>query len=230
METVLASGRVVLLLSQLPRFRKEPTFGRSLLSIVLGQTSDGQGSARRGAVVIGKQLLQQIIVSTSPNLELGGTDDVRGDGQLGVHLDRSLRQASYLDQRLCPWGQLIAFRRFREGSICSLFILINDLFSLSGILILVCLLLLTMTSRANSFMDKISLIEIRTNQMGFPVVLVVKNLSANAGNIRDVSVILGSRRCSGEGHGNPLQYSCLEKPMGRGAWQATVHRVAKSWM
>ena len=181
-------------------------------------------------MVIGKQLLQQIIVSTSPNLELGGTDDVRGDGQLGAHLDRSLRQASYLDQPLCPWGQLIAFRGFIEGSICSLFILINDLFSLSGILILVCLLLLTMTSRANSFMDKISLIEIRTNQMGFPVVLVVKNLSANAGNIRDVSVILGSRRCSGEGHGNPLQYSCLEKPMGRGAWQATVHRVEKSWM
>ena len=125
LETVLASGRVVLLLSQLPRFRKEPTVGRSLLSTVHGQTSDGQGSGRWGAVVIGKQLLQQIIVSTSSNLELGGTDDVRGDGQLGVHLDRSLRQTSCLDQPLCPWDQLVAFRGFREGSICSLSIYLN---------------------------------------------------------------------------------------------------------
>ena len=125
METVLASGRVILLLSQLPRFRKEPTVGRSLLSTVHGQTSDGQGNGRWGAVVIGKQLRQQIIVYTSPNLELGGTDDVRGDGQLGVHLDRSLRLASYLDQLLCPWGQLIAFRGFRGGSICSLSIYLN---------------------------------------------------------------------------------------------------------
>ena len=78
METVLASGRVILLLSQLPRFRKEPTVGRSLLSTVHGQTSDGQGNGRWGAVVIGKQLRQQIIVYTSPNLELGGTDDVDG--------------------------------------------------------------------------------------------------------------------------------------------------------
>ena len=113
-------------------------------------------------------------------------------------------------------------------SVLYLFTLINDLFSLFGILILVCLLLLTMTFRANSFMDKISLIEIRTNQMGFQVVLVVKNLSANAGNVRDVSLIPGSGRCPGEGHGNPLQYSCLENPLDRGAWQATVHRVAKS--
>jgi len=86
-----------------------------------------------------------------------------------------------------------------------------------------------MTFRANSFMDKISLIEIRTNQLGFQVVLVVKNLSANAGNVRDVSLIPGSGRSPGEGHGNPLQYSCLENPLDRGAWQATVHRVAKSW-
>ena len=39
----------------------------------------------------------------------------------------------------------------------------------------------------------------------------------------------GSGRSPGEGIGNPLQYSCLENPMDRGAWQATVHRVAKSW-
>ena len=41
--------------------------------------------------------------------------------------------------------------------------------------------------------------------------------------------IPGSGRFSGEGNGNPLQYSCLENPMDRGAWWATVHRVAKSW-
>ena len=58
---------------------------------------------------------------------------------------------------------------------------------------------------------------------------VVKNPSANAGDIRDASLIPGSGRCPGEGYGNPLQYSCLENPMGGGAGWATVHRVAKSW-
>ena len=61
------------------------------------------------------------------------------------------------------------------------------------------------------------------------VALVVKNLPANAGDIRDSSSTPGSARSSGGGHGNPLQYSYLENPMDRGAWQATVHRVAKSW-
>ena len=59
------------------------------------------------------------------------------------------------------------------------------------------------------------------------VVLVVKN-PANAGNIKDVGLIPGSGRSPGGGHGNPLQYSCLENPMDRGAWRATVYRVAKS--
>ena len=45
----------------------------------------------------------------------------------------------------------------------------------------------------------------------------------------DVSLIPGSGRSSGEGNGNPLQYSCLENPMDRGAWWATVHGAAKSW-
>ena len=58
--------------------------------------------------------------------------------------------------------------------------------------------------------------------------LVVKNLPANAGDIRDVGSIPGSGRSPGVGHGNPLQYSCLENPKDRVAWQATVHRVAKS--
>ena len=56
--------------------------------------------------------------------------------------------------------------------------------------------------------------------------LVVKNLPAVAG---DISLIPGSRRSPGGGHGNPLQYSCLENPMDRGAWWATVHRAAKNW-
>ena len=60
------------------------------------------------------------------------------------------------------------------------------------------------------------------------VVLVVKNPPANAGDVRDVGSIPGSGRSPGKGHGNLLQYSCLESPMDRGAWQATVYRVAKS--
>ena len=57
---------------------------------------------------------------------------------------------------------------------------------------------------------------------------VVKNPPANAGDIRDTGSIPGSGRSSGGGHGNPLQYSCLENPMDRRAWQATVHRITKS--
>jgi len=57
---------------------------------------------------------------------------------------------------------------------------------------------------------------------------VVKNLSASVGDSGDVGSIPGSGRSPGEGNGNPLQYSCLRNLMGRGAWQATVHRVTKS--
>ena len=60
------------------------------------------------------------------------------------------------------------------------------------------------------------------------MMLVVKNLPANAGDIRDVGLIPGSGRSPGGGNGNPFQDLCLENPMDRGAWQATVHRVAKS--
>ena len=60
------------------------------------------------------------------------------------------------------------------------------------------------------------------------VVLVIKNLPANAGDIRDVGSVPGLERSSWGGHGNPIQYSCLENPMGRGTWWATVHGVAKS--
>ena len=57
------------------------------------------------------------------------------------------------------------------------------------------------------------------------MVLVVKNLPARAGDIRDMD----SGRSPGGGHGNQLQYSCLENPMDRGAWWATVHGITKSW-
>ena len=58
--------------------------------------------------------------------------------------------------------------------------------------------------------------------------LVVKNPLANAREVRDEGSIPGSRRSPGGGHGNPLQYSCLENPRDRGAWRATVHGVTKS--
>ena len=61
------------------------------------------------------------------------------------------------------------------------------------------------------------------------VARVVKNPPANAGDIRDAVLILGLGRSSRGRHCNPLQYSCLENPMDRGAWQSTVHGVAKSW-
>ena len=61
------------------------------------------------------------------------------------------------------------------------------------------------------------------------VVQVVKNPPANAKDIRDAGLIPGLGRFPGGWHGNPLQYSCLENPMDRGAKQATVHDVAKSW-
>ena len=61
------------------------------------------------------------------------------------------------------------------------------------------------------------------------VMLVVKNLPDNAGDTRDVGLIPGLGRCPGGGHGNPLQYSCLENPIDRGAWRATVPGVTKGW-
>ena len=60
------------------------------------------------------------------------------------------------------------------------------------------------------------------------MVLVVKNLPANVGDIRDVGSIPGSGRSPGGGHGNALQFSCPENPMDRGSWWAMVHRVAQS--
>ena len=58
---------------------------------------------------------------------------------------------------------------------------------------------------------------------------MVKNLLANAGDTRDPGLMPGSGRSSGGGNGKPLQYSCLENSLDRGAWRATVHGVAKNW-
>ena len=57
---------------------------------------------------------------------------------------------------------------------------------------------------------------------------MVKNPPANAGDVRDSDLISGWGKSPGGGNGNPLQYSCLENPMDRGAWQATVHGVTNS--
>ena len=57
---------------------------------------------------------------------------------------------------------------------------------------------------------------------------MVKNSPANSGDVRDMSSIPASGRAPGGEYGNPLQYSCLENPIDRGAWQATVHKIAES--
>ena len=56
---------------------------------------------------------------------------------------------------------------------------------------------------------------------------MVKNLPANAGDVRDTGLIPGLEGSPGEGNGNPIQYSCLENPIDRGVWQDTVHGVAR---
>ena len=61
------------------------------------------------------------------------------------------------------------------------------------------------------------------------VALVVKNPTANTGDVRDMGLIPALGRSPGGGHDNPLQYSCLENPMDRGAWWASFHGVTKIW-
>ena len=68
-----------------------------------------------------------------------------------------------------------------------------------------------------------------SNILGFSGGTVVKNLPVNAGDTRDTSLIPGSGRSPRGENGNPLQYSCLENSMDRGAWQAIVHGVAKEY-
>ena len=73
----------------------------------------------------------------------------------------------------------------------------------------------------------------RRTLLSILVMLVVKNLLANPGDLRDAGSILGSGRSPGGGNGNPLLCSCLENPTGRGAWRATVRSIRLSthtWM
>ena len=65
-------------------------------------------------------------------------------------------------------------------------------------------------------------------QVRLPLWLSGKEATCSAGDTEDVGSIPGSGRTPEGEHGNPLQYACLENPMDRGAWKATVHRVAKS--
>ena len=69
---------------------------------------------------------------------------------------------------------------------------------------------------------------IKVGMRAFQVALAVKNLPANAGDVRDTGSIPASGRSPGEGTGNPLQYSCLENPKDRRALWATVHGVTKT--
>ena len=81
----------------------------------------------------------------------------------------------------------------------------------------------------NHFMIYVSqIIMLYAVNLGFPCGSMVKILPGNAGNAADVGVIPGLGRSPGEVNGNPLQYSCLENSMDRGAWQVTVHGVTKS--
>jgi len=68
-----------------------------------------------------------------------------------------------------------------------------------------------------------------TNFLGVPLWLSGKVFAYNAGDTGDLGLIPGSGRSPGGGHGNPLQYSCLENPMGREAWRVTVQRATKNW-
>ena len=65
--------------------------------------------------------------------------------------------------------------------------------------------------------------------LGFPGAPVVRNPPANAGDAGDTRLIPGSGKSPRGGNGSPLQYSCLENSVDRGAWRATVHGVAESW-
>ena len=73
-------------------------------------------------------------------------------------------------------------------------------------------------------------IEINTHMhCASQVALGVKNLPASTGDVIEVGSVPGFGRSPGGGHGDPLQYSCLENPTDKGAWWAAVHRVTKSW-
>ena len=81
-----------------------------------------------------------------------------------------------------------------------------------------------MLGKLDIYMQKSEIRTLPNATLGFPGGSLSKESACNAG---DLSPIPGLGRSPGEGHGNPLQYSCLENPMNRGAWQAAVHVVAK---
>ena len=76
--------------------------------------------------------------------------------------------------------------------------------------------------------EAIKVTELKNILEGFSEVLVVKNMPANAEDVRDAGSVPGLGGSPGGGHGNPFQYHCLDKPLDRGAWWATVHRVTGS--
>ena len=76
--------------------------------------------------------------------------------------------------------------------------------------------------------EEVHLVLIVRCSWALEVALVVKNLLSNTGDTGDEGFIPGLGRSPGVGNGNPLQYSCLENPMDRGAWQTIVHNVMKS--
>ena len=89
------------------------------------------------------------------------------------------------------------------------------------------------TSYCSLFWEKIALIMqlycLILWHIGLPRWLTCKESTCNAGDAEDVGLNLGLGRSPGGGHGNSLQYSCLENPMDRGGWQTTVHGVTKNW-
>ena len=80
--------------------------------------------------------------------------------------------------------------------------------------------------RGNKELDTTERLQLNYSGMGFPGGSDIKESACNAG---DLGSIPGSRRSPGEGNGNPLQNSCLENSMDRGAWLATVHGFSKGW-
>ena len=81
----------------------------------------------------------------------------------------------------------------------------------------------------NNKQNTIHIVVVPEEERALQVAQLVKNPPANAEDTRDSGSILGSGRSLGVENGNPLQYSCLEHPMDRGTWWATIHGVAKSW-
>ena len=103
----------------------------------------------------------------------------------------------------------------------------NDLWSKSGtpsIFVNSLLQLFTWNNQVHSFLYCLSLLPDGASQEA----LVVRNLPLSAGDLRDPGLIPGLERSPEGGYGHLLQYSCLENPMDRGAWQTTVHRITKS--